>query len=170
MSVDGGGPAWFAWAPGAIGGMLLAVVLAGCESSTESPPVRSVHEVEFHEDLGVDLSEMEERPSGLWIRDEVEGAGEGPEVEADSQVGVHYTGWLPDGTRFDTSDGGPPLRFVPREGGLIPGFIEGVMGMRPGGERLLLIPPHLGYGAQGAGGGLIPPNSWLVFRIVLAEI
>ncbi len=150
--------------------MLAGVLLAGCESKTGPPPVLSVHEVEFHEDLGVDLSVMEERPSGLWLHDEVEGSAEGPEVEAASHVGVHYTGWLPDGTQFDTSDGGPPLRFVPEEGRLIPGFIEGVMGMRLGGERLILIPPHLGYGEQGAGGGLIPPNSWLVFRIVLTEI
>ena len=152
---------------GVAAALLLLLVLVGCDSGTDLPPVLSVHEVQFHSSLGVDLSQMEERPSGLWIRDEVEGASDAPQAATDTEVAVHYTGWLPDGMQFDSSEGGSPLRFVPDEGRLIQGFTEGVLGMREGGQRLLLIPPHLGYGAEGAGGGVIPPNSWLVFRITL---
>ena len=152
-----------------LAGLAAVLVLAACESSTDLPPVLSAHEIEFHEELGIDLSQMVELPSGLWIRDELGGSSQNPEVTTGTSVGVHYRGWLPDGTEFANSQGGAPLRFVVGNGGVIEGFAEGVLGMRQGGQRLLLIPPHLGYGSSGGGGGLIPPNSWLVFRISLVE-
>ena len=108
--------------------------------------------------------------------DIVKGAGEG--ISSGQQAVVHYTGWLynpgaPDhkGTQFDSSrTSGRPFRFTIGAGGVIKGWEEGVQGMQPGGQRQLIIPPHLGYGATGAGGGQIPPNATLLFDIELLAI
>jgi len=156
-------------APGA--GLLLAVVIpvVGCSGSdaTGPPPPLPIDEVEFAEELGIDLSQMEERPSGLWLLDEVE--GEGPLVEEESELLVDYEGWLPNGLLFDSSLNGQPFAMVVAEGRVIPGFAEGVLGMREGGERLLLIPPGLAYGANPPA-AVIPPNSWLVFRVYMRSV
>jgi FKBP-type peptidyl-prolyl cis-trans isomerase len=86
------------------------------------------------------------------------------------RVRVHYTGWLTDGTKFDSSlDRGQPFRFVLGEGQVVQGWDEGVEGMRVGGRRKLTIPPNLGYGEAGAG-GVIPPNATLIFEIELVGI
>ena len=96
--------------------------------------------------------------------------GEGEAVTGRGQtVIVHYTGWLEDGTEFDSSRGRSPFSFPLACGYVIPGWDEGVVGMQVGGIRRLVIPPELGYGAQGAGGA-IPPNATLVFEIELLEI
>jgi peptidylprolyl isomerase len=96
--------------------------------------------------------------------------GEGPEAETGQSVAVHYTGWLEDGTKFDSSlDRGQPFVFQLGAGQVIRGWDEGVAGMKVGGQRQLVIPPELGYGEQGAG-GLIPPNATLVFEVELVEI
>ena len=106
--------------------------------------------------------------SGLKYEDLVE--GEGPEAKAGQQVRVHYTGWLTDGSKFDSSlDRDAPFRFPLGGGRVIRGWDEGVQGMRVGGRRRLTIPPQLGYGAAGAG-GVIPPNATLVFEVELLEI
>ena len=106
--------------------------------------------------------------SGLKYEDLAE--GEGPVAEPGQQVTVHYTGWLEDGTRFDSShDRNEPFRFPLGKGRVIRGWDEGVAGMKVGGKRRLVIPPHLGYGAQGAG-GVIPPNATLVFEVELLDV
>ncbi len=106
--------------------------------------------------------------SGLGIEEISVGAG--VEAIAGSTVSVHYTGWLADGCKFDSSvDRNEPFDFPLGRGYVIPGWDEGVAGMRVGGKRRLTIPPHLGYGAQGAG-GVIPPNATLVFEVELLGV
>ena len=101
--------------------------------------------------------------SGLQYIDVKEGQGEA--AAPGDTVSVHYTGWLTDVTMFDSSlKRGQPFSFPLGAGRVIPGWDEGVAGMKPGGIRKLIIPPDLGYGAQGAG-GVIPPNATLVFEV-----
>mgnify|MGYP001814702075 FL=1 len=106
--------------------------------------------------------------SGLKYEDLAE--GDGALASAGQEVVVHYTGWLSDGSKFDSSlDRGQPFSFSLGRGMVIRGWDEGVSGMQVGGKRKLTIPPQLGYGAQGAG-GVIPPNATLVFEVELLEI
>jgi FKBP-type peptidyl-prolyl cis-trans isomerase FkpA len=103
--------------------------------------------------------------SGLIIEELV--AGEGETAQAGHRVSVHYTGWLTNGSKFDSSkDRNEPFDFPLGRGYVIPGWDEGVAGMRVGGSRKLTIPAHLGYGEYGAG-GVIPPNATLVFEVEL---
>jgi peptidylprolyl isomerase len=105
--------------------------------------------------------------SGLQYIDIVEGTGAQP-TQAD-QVQVWYTGWLQaDGTKFDSSvDRGTPSVFA--IGGVVQGFAEGLLGMKEGGQRRLIMPPELGYGSTG-GGGAIPPNATLIFDVELLRV
>jgi FKBP-type peptidyl-prolyl cis-trans isomerase FkpA len=103
--------------------------------------------------------------------------GNGAEIKSGQTALVHYTGWLFDaatpenkGKQFDSSVGGEPFEFPLGAGAVIRGWDEGVVGLKPGGKRRLVIPPDMGYGARGAGGGLIPPNATLVFDVELVEI
>jgi FKBP-type peptidyl-prolyl cis-trans isomerase len=108
-------------------------------------------------------------PSGLQYEDVQEGTGSA--AKGGDTVEVHYTGWLTDGQKFDSSvDRGRPFSFRLGQGQVIKGWDEGVAGMKPGGKRKLTIPPALGYGSRGAGGGLIPPNADLVFEVELLKI
>ena len=93
--------------------------------------------------------------------------GDGPETVRHSKVTVHYTGWLEDGTKFDSSlDRGEPFNFTLGTGSVIPGWDIGIEGMKPGEKRELIIPPAFAYGAKGAG-GVIPPNATLRFEVEL---
>lgn len=106
--------------------------------------------------------------SGLEYVDLV--VGNGPEARPGQTVTVHYTGWLADGKKFDSSlDRGQPFTFALGQGEVIKGWDEGVAGMKVGGKRRLTIPPQLGYGARGAG-GVIPPNATLVFEVELLSV
>lgn len=96
--------------------------------------------------------------------------GSGAEAQSGQTVSVHYTGWLTDGTKFDSSvDRGTPFEFPLGVGMVIKGWDQGVAGMKVGGKRKLTIPPDLGYGASGAG-GVIPPNATLVFEVELLDV
>jgi FKBP-type peptidyl-prolyl cis-trans isomerase len=96
--------------------------------------------------------------------------GSGSEASAGAKVSVHYTGWLTDGTKFDSSlDRGKPFQFQLGAGNVIQGWDRGVAGMKVGGKRKLTIPPDLGYGARGAG-NVIPPNATLVFEVELLGV
>lgn len=103
--------------------------------------------------------------------------GSGTEATAGRTVSVHYTGWLYSqtaannrGTKFDSSrDRNQPFQFALGAGQVIPGWDQGVAGMKVGGQRTLIIPPALGYGSRGAG-GVIPPNATLVFDVELLEV
>jgi FKBP-type peptidyl-prolyl cis-trans isomerase len=106
--------------------------------------------------------------SGLKIEKLVEGTG--PRPKAGDQVTVHYTGWLTDGTKFDSSlDRRQPFVFTIGRGQVIRGWDEGVATMKVGDKVRLTIPPELGYGARGAG-GVIPPNATLVFEVELLGV
>tara|TARA_B100000575_G_scaffold65006_1_gene49881 strand:+ start:1079 stop:1981 length:903 start_codon:yes stop_codon:yes gene_type:complete len=106
--------------------------------------------------------------SGLRYLDHIVGTGE--VAVAGKEVVVHYSGYLADGTKFDSShDRGTPFVFVLDQGRVIKGWDEGVAGMKKGGKRTLIIPPDLGYGERGAG-GVIPPNATLMFEVELLDI
>lgn len=106
--------------------------------------------------------------SGLKYVDEVEGTG--PSPKKGQKIKVHYTGWLTNGTKFDSSvDRGEPFEFTIGVGQVIQGWDEGVSTMKVGGKRKLTIPPELGYGANGAG-SIIPPNATLVFDVELLSL
>ena len=106
--------------------------------------------------------------SELLIEDLTVGSGD--TATAGQSVSVHYTGWLTDGQKFDSSlDRNDPFEFRLGAGQVIPGWDQGVAGMQVGGKRKLTIPPNLAYGSRGAG-GVIPPNATLVFEVELLAI
>jgi FKBP-type peptidyl-prolyl cis-trans isomerase FkpA len=117
-------------------------------------------------------SQVIEMPDGLKYTDNK--IGDGAVATAGSKVSVHYTGWLSKdgakGAKFDSSlDRGQPFDFTLGAHQVIAGWDEGVAGMKVGGERTLIIPPELGYGARGAG-GVIPPNATLIFDVQLLKV
>jgi len=117
-------------------------------------------------------NEVIEMPNGLKYTDTKIGAG--AEATAGKKVSVHYTGWLYNngtkGAKFDSSlDRGQPFQFTLGAHQVIAGWDEGVAGMKVGGKRTLIIPPELGYGARGAG-GVIPPNSTLMFDVEVVGV
>lgn len=142
---------------------------AGAESAAPvvTPELLATVATQYSSELAIDLATMTKTASGLHFRDVLEGAGDA--AKSGDRVRAHYTGWLPDGTMFDSSmDGDPPIEFGLGTGEFIKGWDEGVVGMKVGGRRRLVIPPGLAYGVDGR--GPIPALATLVFDIELVEI
>jgi len=120
----------------------------------------------YSPELEIDLSAFERSESGLYVQDVV--VGDGPIARRTSRVWIHYVGWLPDGSVFDASLGGDP--FHTRLGGseVIRGWNEGIVGMRRGGTRRLVVPPRLAYGSRGQGD--VPPGATLIFEVELVDV
>jgi hypothetical protein len=146
-----------------------AVAVAACSNpvGADRVPPPDPTQVVYAPSLGIDLSQFTRTSSGLYVRDDIVGTGA---VIADSDsVAVRYTGWLVNGTRFDTNEpNGTPFRFRVGAGQVIAGWDEGIVGMRVGGTRRLVIPSPLAYGPGGAPPS-IPGNAVLVFRVVLVQ-
>lgn len=153
---------------------LLAVQLAGCEQKSEerSLTVPSGSQTTAGAAVAAPEPKQESRASNVvttnsGLKYEVIQEGTGPGAAAGQSVSVHYTGWLENGTKFDSSlDRGQPFGFHLGAGQVIKGWDEGVAGMKAGEKRKLTIPSNLGYGSRGAG-GVIPPNATLIFEVQL---
>jgi peptidylprolyl isomerase len=157
---------------------LLALVASACTRKAPGPSpsvqqaigtalaVAPPEELNYHPDLQVEISAMRRLPTGVLVQDLTPGAG--PSVVAGATVAVRYTGWLPDGTQFDGNADADPIRFRVGVGMVIPGWDDGLIGMKAGGKRKLVIPPDQGYGGEGS--GPIPPNATLVFDVEVVEI
>ena len=155
----------------------LALVLFVIDGGGETPPIVSASPTPVQ--IGATVTVADEGPpplageptvseTGLGIIDIETGTGETP--EAGQTLAVHYTGWLSDGTKFDSSlDRGSPFELALGAGQVIAGWDEGLATMKVGGKRRLIIPPELAYGEQGSP-PTIPPNSELTFDIELLEI
>jgi FKBP-type peptidyl-prolyl cis-trans isomerase len=144
----------------------LVVLMSGCVKTEESPvgEKNAAAQAVSHA-----LPQPGQSVTELKIEDVKVGTGD--EAVAGKSVTVHYTGWLANGTKFDSSkDRGQPFTFQLGAGQVINGWDQGVAGMKVGGVRKLTIPPSLGYGANGAGGGAIPPNATLVFEVELLGV
>lgn len=148
--------------------LVTAGALAGCGDATPTPGVSGDPDsLTYAPALAVDLKAMTKRPSGLYVQDVRPGTG--PVADSMATVQVHYTGWLADGTKFDSSvDRKEAFTFTLGIGQVIPAWDEGVRGMRVGGKRRLVTPPILAYGNTRT--GPIPPSATLVFDVELLGI
>jgi FKBP-type peptidyl-prolyl cis-trans isomerase FkpA len=149
-------------------GVLFVAQSAACIGSTEPDPYdpEVIEEVVFDSSLGINLDQMTETQSGVYIQDLV--AGEGTEVEVGTTYTADYTGWLSNGYQFeagslDETPEGQPYAIGFNQ--LIPGLELGMLGMRAGGTRRIIIPPDLAYGRYGA--GVIPAGAILIFIVVM---
>lgn len=155
--------------------VLLTAACAGggeakSEADTEPVPTTPgadvpIDQTVFAADLGVDIAASTQTATGLYYRDLV--VGEGATVTAGQTVDVYYDGRLTDGTKFDATKIGSPFTFQAGMGKVIAGWDEGVVGMKIGGKRQLIIPPALGYGPSGV--GPIPPNAILYFTVEVLD-
>jgi FKBP-type peptidyl-prolyl cis-trans isomerase FkpA len=145
-----------------IGSLVVVALLAACGDDPMQVEFQVIEEVEFAASLGIDLAMFTELPSGVYVQQVVIGTG-APAVSGDD-VTVGYTGYLTDGSTFDSGD----YPFTLDNDEVIDGFDEGVRGMQLGGERRVIIPPGLAYGAQGSGS--IPPGAILIFDITLDQL
>ena len=147
-----------------------AALVVACKEAPPPTPAVSGNpgELTFAPSLNVKLDSAELRPSGLYVHDLI--VGTGPAADSMTTVEVWYTGWLADGTKFQSNhDMGETLAFTVGIGQVIRGWDEGVRGMKVGGKRRLIIPPKLGYGDIGSA-PLIPRMATLVFEVELVKI
>lgn len=154
-----------------IGAVLLIKYWAGRDKPADQSPAQISGALE-NSGKSADKSEPASRtqtlPNGLKIEDVKVGAGN--EAKSGSIVSVHYTGTLTDGTKFDSSrDRGQPFTLKLGQGLVIPGWEQGLLGMKAGGQRKLAIPPALAYGDRGVPGA-IPPGATLIFDIELLSV
>lgn len=140
--------------------LMLAAACGGENAPATPEGPLPIEQTTFAPALGVDLAASNKSATGLYTRDLV--VGDGAVVVAGNEVDVYYDGRLANGTPFDATAPGNPFTFTVG-GRVIDGWNEGVAGMRVGGKRQLVIPPALGYGANGI--GPIPPNAILVFTV-----
>ncbi|HEX2722504.1 MAG TPA: FKBP-type peptidyl-prolyl cis-trans isomerase [Gemmatimonadaceae bacterium] len=135
-------------------------LVAACSTDVEEPVSVSIEKTTFASSLGVNLAASTRTANGVYYRDIT--VGSGPVVANGQQITVRYTGWLSNGTQFDsnTTTGFP---FVLGIGRVIAGWDEGLQGIRVGGKRQLIIPPSMGYGSSG--NGPIPGNAVIVFNV-----
>lgn len=148
---------------------LLLLVAAACSSSDAGGPTgpSDPSSEVFASALGVNIANMTERASRLYVQDIV--VGTGAEATAGKSLRVRYTGWLRTGQEFDSNrNSGDPYTFTLGAGRVISGWDIGVAGMRVGGKRRLVLGSDYGYGSQGS--GQIPPNATLVFDVELVSI
>ncbi|HEU4885242.1 MAG TPA: FKBP-type peptidyl-prolyl cis-trans isomerase [Longimicrobium sp.] len=139
----------------------LPLLATGC-SDASGPSDPDLTQVTFAPVLGVDISTMTRVGDGVYIKDIVVGAG--ADVAAGKVVSTRYRGWLTNGTEFQNNLTSPdPYPLVLGQRRVIAGWEQGIPGMKVGGKRLLVIPPSLGYGAQGS--GPVPANAVLVFQV-----
>lgn len=147
----------------AVVAVLVSLLPIAC-SSDGPTATTTVETTTFAAALGVNLAASTRTASGLYYRDLVTGTGAAAALG--NQLTVHYTGWLANGTQFDANlAGATPFAFTLGVGDVIPGWDQGLAGMRPGGRRQLIIPPGLAYGGQAR--DKIPANSILVFNVDL---
>ncbi|HYW50422.1 MAG TPA: FKBP-type peptidyl-prolyl cis-trans isomerase [Gemmatimonadaceae bacterium] len=150
--------------------VVMCALLASCQEAPPATPATSGQptELTFAPSLNVTLDTTELRPSGLYVHDLV--VGTGPVADSMSTAEVHYTGWLANGEKFDSSrDRQETFRFTVGIGQVIGGWDEGVRGMRVGGKRQLIVPPKLGYGDIGSPPA-IPRMATLVFEVELVGL
>jgi FKBP-type peptidyl-prolyl cis-trans isomerase FkpA len=144
---------------------VLMVLVAGC-GPAQGGSAAAPEPVAFAPALNVELGQMQRLPSGVYVRDLR--VGEGAPARAGQRLQVHFAGWLPNGTQFDALvPPAAPVEFRLGERKVIRGWEEGLVGMRPGGQRQLVVPPSMGYGRRAV--GAVPPNATLVFVIDLVS-
>jgi FKBP-type peptidyl-prolyl cis-trans isomerase FkpA len=140
-------------------------ILTACGTDSTAPSTPSNPAVEtFNATLGVNIANMTKRSDDLYVQDLV--VGSGTEAVAGRALRMTYTGWLANGSRFDSNVGGASLNFTLGTGRVIAGWEQGLVGMRVGGKRKLVIGSLLAYGSRGSGAS-IPPNATLVFDVEL---
>ncbi len=140
------------------------LIVGGCASAGGPAPDPAL--LDYAPDTGVELSRMERTSSGLYI--EVIQEGVGKVAARGDQVRIHFVSWLPDGTLVDSTLAGDPFQFELGSDEVIRGWNQGVVGMKVGGRRRLVVRPGLGYGARGRS-PRVPPNAVLVFEIQLLD-
>jgi len=162
---------------------VVLLTLSGCGSGADDTPpleqaplartnvpVNRLTTLEYADSLGVDFEVMQSTSSGIYYQDVVVGTGE--EATTGRTVQMDYTGYLANGFSFDSSRaaGRDPLEFTLGAREVIPGWEQGIPGMRVGGRRTLVIPPNLAYGPPGVPAAGIPPNAVLVFDVELRSV
>ena len=150
--------------------MLLGTAACALHSDANTTTGIDWTTVKFDTSLHVSLDSMTRTQNDDWYRDLV--VGTGASIAPGSTISVRYTGWLTNGTQFDSnmdSTAKPVFQFQLGAGTVIAGWDDGLVGMKVGGTRQIVIPPYMGYGSFGSADGTIPPNAVLVFQVKLVS-